>query len=139
MDTFFNRWPWKYRALQPITHLCKMFCRSHDDQRAGSCLKQRISSDRQCGLCSRNCERRRCVRRSFLHIVQFFKPVYHCSFLKNCFYRSTGIVAGMSSSSFVVFCYWSTVIVAGLGFPTFVADHGCVSSPPNMMIHMALD
>ena len=29
--------------------------------------------------------------------------------------------------------------VAGMGFPTFVADHGCVSSPPNMMIHMALD
>ena len=26
-----------------------------------------------------------------------------------------------------------------MGFPTFVADHGCVSSPPNMMIHMALD
>ena len=25
-----------------------------------------------------------------------------------------------------------------MGFPTFVADHGCVSSPPNMMIHMAL-
>ena len=38
------------------------------------------------------------------------------------------------------FCYWSTGIVAGMGFPTFVADHGCVSSPPtpNMMIHMAL-
>ena len=26
-----------------ITCLCKMVCRSHDDQRAGSCLKQRIS------------------------------------------------------------------------------------------------
>ena len=26
-----------------------------------------------------------------------------------------------------------------MGFPTFVADHGCVSSSPNMMIHMALD
>ena len=36
-------------------------------------------------------------------------------------------------------CYWSTGIVAGMGFPTCVADHGCVSSPPNMMIHMALD
>ena len=56
----------------------------------------------------------RCVRRDLLHIVLY----HHCSF-KN-FYQSTGIVAGM-------------------GFPTFVADHGCVSSPPNMMIHMALD
>ena len=26
-----------------------------------------------------------------------------------------------------------------MGFPTFVADNGCVSYPPNMMIHMALD
>ena len=32
----------------------------------------------------------------------------------------------------------NTGIVADMGFPTFVADHGCVSSPPNMMIHMAL-
>ena len=31
------------------------------------------------------------------------------------------------------------MIVASIGFPTFVADHGAVSSPPNMMIHMALD
>ena len=26
-----------------ITRLCKMLCRSHDDQRAGSFLKQRVS------------------------------------------------------------------------------------------------
>ena len=26
-----------------------------------------------------------------------------------------------------------------MGFPTFVTDHGCVSFPPNMMIHMVLD
>ena len=25
-----------------ITQLCKMLCGSHDDQRAGSCLKERI-------------------------------------------------------------------------------------------------
>ena len=49
------------------------------------------------------------------------------------------IVAGLSSLLVVFFCYWSTGIVAGMGFPTFVADHGCVSSPPNMTIHMALD
>ena len=84
------------------------------------------------------------------------------------FYRSTAIVAGMSSllvslifylyikaaiknftgrlhsgwfEKFVgcFFCYWSTGIVTGMGFPTFVADQGYVSSPPNMMIHMALD
>ena len=30
------------------------------------------SSDRQCGLCSRNCERQRCVRRNLLHIANFF-------------------------------------------------------------------
>ena len=49
------------------------------------------------------------------------------------------IVAGLSSLLVVFFCYWSTGIVAGMGFPFFVADHGCVSSPPNMMIHMAFD
>ena len=49
------------------------------------------------------------------------------------------IVAGLSSLLVVFFCYWSTGIVAGMGSPTFVADHGCVSSPPNMMTHMALD
>ena len=44
-----------------ITSLCKIL--SHDDQRAGSFLERRISMapDRQCGLCSRNCERQRCV------------------------------------------------------------------------------
>ena len=49
------------------------------------------------------------------------------------------IVAGLSSLLVVFFCYWSTGIVAGMGFPSFVADYGCVCSPPNMMIHMALD
>ena len=55
------------------------------------------------------------------------------------FYRSTANVAGMSSLLVDIFCYWSSGIVAGMGFPTSVADHGCVSSPLNMMIHMALD
>ena len=32
-----------------ITPLCKMLCRSHDDQRAGSFLKQRISMALQIG------------------------------------------------------------------------------------------
>ena len=37
----------------------------------------------------------------------------------------------MRSLLVVSFCDWSTGIVAGMGIPTFVADHGCVSSPPN--------
>ena len=32
-----------------ITRLCKMLCRSHDDQRTGSILKQRISMALQTG------------------------------------------------------------------------------------------
>ena len=32
-----------------ITRLCKMICRSHDDQRAGSFLKQRLSMALQIG------------------------------------------------------------------------------------------
>ena len=32
-----------------ITRLCKMRCRSHNDQRAGSCLKQQISMVLQSG------------------------------------------------------------------------------------------
>ena len=32
-----------------ITRLCEMFCRSHDDQRAGSFLKQRVSMALQIG------------------------------------------------------------------------------------------
>ena len=47
-------------------------------------------SDRQCGLCFRNCKRQRCVRRNLLHIAYFFKSLYHCSF-KKIFYPSTGI------------------------------------------------
>ena len=37
-----------------ITRLCKMLCRSHDDQRVGSFLKQWIRMALQIGLCSRN-------------------------------------------------------------------------------------
>ena len=42
-----------------VTRLCKMLCRSHDDQRSGSFFEAADfngSSDRQSGLCSRNCE-----------------------------------------------------------------------------------
>ena len=64
--------------------------------------------------------------------IVFFRTCISLQLFKNA---STGIVAGMSSL-LVVFV---TGIVACMGFPTFVTDHGCVSSPPNMMIHMALD
>ena len=40
-------------------------------------------------------------------------------------------------SSLVVFVV--TGIVTGMGFDPFVADHGYVPSPPNMMTHRALD
>ena len=70
-----------------------------------------------------------------IHYIVFFKKTYIIAALKN-FYQSTAIVAGMSCLLIFIFV---TGIVASMGFPTFVADHGCVSSPPNMMIHMALD
>ena len=44
------------------------------------------------------------------------------------------IVFSLSQINFIV-----TGLVAGMWFPTFVADHGCRSFSPNMMIHMALD
>ena len=123
-----------------ITRLCKMLCRSHDDQRAGSFLKQRISMALQIGnaACFRKCERQRCVCGDFF-TNGFLKPVYLCSVSRICFYRSTKIVADMSSLMVVLFCYWTTGIVAGMRFRTSGAEHGCVSSHPNMMIHMALD
>ena len=40
------------------------------------------SSERQCGLCSRNCERKRCVRINILHVVRFFKNLYIIAALK---------------------------------------------------------
>ena len=47
-------------------------------------------------------ERQRCVRGNLLRVAYFLKkPLYHCSFKK--IYRSTGIVAGMSSSLVVFF------------------------------------
>ena len=64
----------------------------------------------------------------YLYIIAAFKKILPV----DC------IVAGLSSL-LVFFWYWSTGIVAGMGFPTFVADHECVSFPLNMMIHMALD
>ena len=33
------------------------------------------SVDRQCGLCPRNCERQRCLRRNLFYLVYFLKPL----------------------------------------------------------------
>ena len=100
-----------------ITRLCRMLCRSHDDQRAGSFLKQRISMDLQIGNAAGVLGTVRCVRGNFFQ-KSYFLNLYIIAALKKF--------------------HWSTVIVAGMGLPTFVANHGCVSSPPDMMIHMAL-
>ena len=64
-----------------ITRLCKMFCHSHDDQRAGTFLKQQIAMtlpDRQCSLCCRNCERERCLRINILHVAYFLQWAETC-------------------------------------------------------------
>ena len=39
------------------------------------------SSERQCGLCSGNCERQRCVRRNLLHIINFLNLYIIAAFL----------------------------------------------------------
>ena len=79
------------------TRLCKLLCRSHDNQRAGSFFIQRMSMALQMA-CVLGTVSDRCVRRSSIHIVFCIsQSVYHCSFSKTCFYRSTGLVAGMSS------------------------------------------
>ena len=56
-----------------IKRLCKMLCRSHYDQRAGSFLKQRVSMALQIGnaACFLGTVSDRCVRRNLLHIVLF--------------------------------------------------------------------
>ena len=38
----------------------------------------------------------------------FSKPVCPCSFFETCFYRSTGIVVGMSCWLVVFCCYWES-------------------------------
>ena len=52
-----------------ITRLCKMLCRSHDDQRAGSFLKQLILMAPQIGNAACVLGTARCVRRNLLHMV----------------------------------------------------------------------
>ena len=91
------------------------------------------------------------MRSKKVNTYSFFlnEPLYHCNFYRSKkIYRSTAIVAGMSSLLDVIFVFgllrlasvgYRLARVASMGFPTFVAHHGCVSSHPNMMIHTALD
>ena len=55
------------------------------------------SSDRHCGLCSWNCERQGCLRRTFLKIVCFFQTCISLQLFRILFLPATGIVAGKSS------------------------------------------
>ena len=68
-----------------ITRLCKMlsFARRSTSWQLFEAMDFNGSSDPQCGLCSRNCEQQRCVRRNLLHTTYFFNPLYHCSFRKS--------------------------------------------------------
>ena len=122
-----------------ITRLCKMLCRSHDDQRAGSFLKQRISMAFQIdkAACVLETVSDREAFEEIYYIKLIFLNLYIIASLKY-FYRSTEEMAVMSSLLVVSFCYWSTGIVAGMRLPTFIADHGCASFPANMMIHTRL-
>ena len=123
-----------------ITRNCKMLCRSHNDQRAGSFLEQRSSMALQIGNAAcvlGTVSNRDAFEEIYYKKIFFQKNLCIIAALRN-FYRSTAIVSGMSSLLVVLFCYWSIGIVTSMGLPTFVADHGCVSSPPNMMMHKAL-
>ena len=93
-----------------ITRLCKKLCRSHDDHRAGSFLKQRISMALQIGnaACVLGTVSDREALEKIYYIV-FLKPPNHCRFKKK-FFRSTAVVAGMSSLLVVVLMeiYWGS-------------------------------
>ena len=69
-----------------IPRRCKMLCRSHDDQRAGSFLKQLFSMALQIGnaACVLGTVSDRDAFEEIYHILFFFllKPLYHCSFFK---------------------------------------------------------
>ena len=86
------------------------------------------SSDRQWGLCSRNCEQQRCVQKNLLHL-DYFLSINIIAALKK-FYRSTGIVAGMGSLLvvFSLLVYWDS---GWYGVPySRCRPRVCVFSPP---------
>ena len=94
-----------------ITPLCELLCRSHNDQRVSSFLKQRISMALQIGnaACVLGTVSNRDAFEEICYIL-FLKNLYIIAALKK-FYRSTAIVAGMSSLLVVIFV---TGIVASL-------------------------
>ena len=94
-----------------ITPLCELLCRSHNDQRVSSFLKQRISMALQIGnaACVLGTVSNRDAFEEICYIL-FLKNLYIIAALKK-FYRSTEIVAGMSSLLVVIFV---TGIVASL-------------------------
>ena len=71
--------------------------------------------------------RRERSNRAIQHIWKFFR-VNHVLYILT--------VTALKAS---ILNYWSTRIVGGMGFPPFVADHRCVSFPPNMMTYVAHD
>ena len=88
--------PWKYRILEAravqcssrVPVKCSSFVRWTTSWEIFEATDFNDSSDRQCGLFSRNCERQRCVRRNLLHIVfsgmepVSRKPVCRIQFIK---------------------------------------------------------
>ena len=146
MDTFFQLVTLKVQSSLgesseiSITRLCKMLCFSHDDQRAGSFLKQRISMALLIGRAPcvlGTMSDRDAFEKIYYIYLNFFKPLFHN---RKKFYRSTGIVAGMSSLLvvFLLLVYWDS---GWYGVPYFrCRPRVCVSPPPsNMMIRMAFD
>ena len=133
MDTFSNRWPGKYRVFLDesseifITRLGKMLSFATSWQLFEATYFNG-SLDLQYGPCSGNCERQM-RSKNFITCSLFFKHVYHCSsFLKKCFYRSTGIMARMSSLLILLL----PGIVADMWFRC--RPRVCVFSP-TMMAH----
>ena len=119
---------WTFRRFS-----CSPFARRSTSWQPFEATDFNGSSDRQCGLCSRNCERQRCVRRNFFKYSCFFKPVYHCGF-KRKFYRSPAIVAGMIGLLVVSFCYWDS---GWYGVPYFrCIPRVCVFSPQHDYTHV---
>ena len=73
------------------------------------------STYRNSGQYSRNCATEMRLKKFFTYSV-LCNFVYYCSFFETCFYRSTGIMAGMSSLLVVFCCYWSIGVMAGRPF-----------------------
>ena len=97
MDTFFNRWPCLVLSSLGessgifITRLFKCsVVRTRINELASFCATDFNGfSDRQCGMCSKNRERQRFVRRNLLH-VGYFLSLYIIAALQE--FVSTGLL-----------------------------------------------